>query len=238
MKKSIIILSTLFFILSAGVAQKPFAIKKWKGRYPSMKNDYPLTFVCFKGWLPPVPHFFARLYPSHYYYYLNSFPVSDGTVYTDVTVKHALRTFFKNIDKKALKESMEQVSGIKLNQEDQHTIESFLKNSRVVVLDDVFDVGASFAKARAALDRLGANQLNADMINVFERELNHLMKSYVMLNLMDAKQGHKLKSMEEIRSSLKKLTGSIHYCAQKINYYQSMQSQSVYHLSFLGNSRF
>ena len=238
MKKLIIVLSILFLLMSPGIAQTPFAIKKWKGRYPSMKNDYPLTFVCFKGWLPPVPHFFVRLYPSHYYYYLNSIPVSDASVYTDVTIKHVLKTVFKNIDKNALKESMEQVSGIKLNQVDQHDIESFLQDSRGVVLEDVFHVGASFSKARVALDRMGAKYLNTDVIKTYERELNRLMESYVMLNLMDAEQGDKVREMQEIRISLKKLTGSIHYCSQKMDYHQTFLEQSVYHLSFLGNSSF
>lgn len=235
MKKLIIMLTILLSLVWMAEAQKPFAIKKWKGRYPRMKNDYPFTFVCFKGWLPPIPHLFIRLYPSHYYYYIGALPVSDAIGYKDLMIKHTIRNVFKNIDKKALKKSMEQVGGIHFNQAGQESIEAFLRESRLVVLEDIYDVNQDFIRAREALDSIREFKEWGDVTSLFERELNQHMESFLMISLMDAKQGDKLSAMKEIKTALKELTGTIHYSAQKIGFYQTMQRRNISHLAFLGN---
>ena len=51
-------------------------IKPWHGYYPEMGGDYPLSFVSFKGWLFPRPHFFVRYWPTHYYMEVGALPVS------------------------------------------------------------------------------------------------------------------------------------------------------------------
>ena len=234
MKHLLIILAFLGFAFFNSGAQKPFAVKKWKDRYPKMKNDYPLTFVSFKGWLPPVPHFFVRIYPSHYYYYLYSYPTYDTKGYLDMALDGTLKTIFKNIDKKALKKSMEAVSGVKINQSEREEIGRFLRESRLTVLHDVYDVTGSFMRAGYALERLKGTGANKRIVHLFERELNGHLESFLMVNLMDAQQGDKIQAMAEIKAQLKSLAGVIDYSAQKIDYHQKWSGKAPSNLTFLG----
>ncbi len=118
-----LLLSILLVSFLTAAAGQAFEIKKWKGTYPSMNDSYPVTFLAFKGWLPPVPHFFVRIWPSHYYFEVGALPVSDATSYMSMTRQSFLRIASKLIDKKQIRRSMEAVTGIKENTQTQKLIE-------------------------------------------------------------------------------------------------------------------
>jgi hypothetical protein len=96
-KAMITLVILIFFAFTSTWGQSAFDIKKWKGRYPRMNNDYPMAFV---SW--PTLHFFVRIYPLHYYYYLNPIPVYDTKSYLETDLYDGLKLMLKNIDRNAL----------------------------------------------------------------------------------------------------------------------------------------
>lgn len=234
-----IIKTLVFFLLlmatSTTQGQSAFAVKKWKGRYPSMNNDYPLSFVSWKGWLPPVPHFFVRLYPSHYYYYLNSIPAMDTKGYVDMTLYDALKMVLKTIDKNALQKSMQEVSGIQLNQLQHQEIEAFLRNSRLSTVPDIYQSADNVQQCLQALDYLKSKEVPNTVIENFESALNQELEAYLMIGQMDAEQGDKLKALASLNQNLRQLAGTITYTAQKVAYFQSWNNETSTSLRFLGH---
>ncbi len=219
---------------SAALGQGAFAIKKWKGRYPRMNNDYPLSFMCWKGWLPPVPHFFVRLYPSHYYYYLTSWPVMDPKSYVDMGLYGGLKMVLKNIDKDALYRSLQAIEGTQQDQTAHEEIASFLRQSRLVSLPDIYMTGLYFDKAIQALDDLKQQDAPQAIQMNFEQDIRHYLEELLLINQLDAKQGDKLQAMDELNRNVRQLTGTIHYTAQKIRACQYINEDWPSNLSFLG----
>ncbi|WP_430811065.1 MULTISPECIES: hypothetical protein [unclassified Carboxylicivirga] len=235
--RNIITLLILLLVICASLteAQSAFAIKKWKGRYPRMNNDYPVSFVCWKGWLPPVPHFFVRIYPTHYYYYLNSLPVYDAKSYLNMGLYDGLKLVLKNIDKEALQKSMEEVSGIQVNQLIHQGIEDVLRQSRLTALPDIYQTSAVFYEAIQALDGLKQANVSEDITEGFERDIQNYLEELLLINQLDAEQGGKVQAMADINQSLRQLTGTIHYTAHKIASYQQQSQPWTSSLSFLGS---
>jgi len=223
------------FVACASSAQSAFAVKKWKGRYPRMNNDYPLGFVCWKGWLPPVSHFFVRIYPSHYYYYLNSLPVYNTKSYVNMGLYNGLKLVFKNIDEKALQKSMEEISGIKVNQVQHEVIEDFLRQSRLMELPDLYYTSLHFYKALQALDYLKNQDIPQGICQGFEDDIRRCLNELLMINELDAQQGDKLKAMASLNQEVRQLTGIIHYTSNKITRYQHLNKDQTTHLAFLGS---
>jgi tetratricopeptide (TPR) repeat protein len=199
-----------------------------------MNNDYPLAFVSWKGWLPPVPHFFVRIYPSHYYYYLNSLPVYDTKSYLDMGLKDGLKLVFKNIDRNALRRSMEAITGIKLNKAAQEAIEHFLRQSRLSNLGDVYQTSDLFYRAIQALNQLRQLNVTNEICQAFENDIRNYLEELILINRLDADQGDKLKAMAEINRAVQKLTGTIYYTSHKIRSYQQQSQTAAPNLSFLG----
>jgi hypothetical protein len=241
MKHKIIIAFTLplliFFACASTTAtgQSAFGIKKWKGRYPRMNNDYPLAFVSWKGWLPPVPHFFIRIYPSHYYYYLNSLPVYDAKSYLETGLYDGLKLVLKNIDRNALRQSMEAVSGIQLNQEARQAIEDFLRQSRLSPLRDIYQTSDHFYQAIQALNQLMQQGVPNEINRQFENDIRHYLEELILINQLDAKQGDKLNAMAKLNQAVRQLTGTIHYTSHKIRSYRQQSQEATSHLGFLGS---
>ncbi|MBK3518258.1 hypothetical protein JIV24_13015 [Carboxylicivirga sp. N1Y132] len=231
---TIFIMLLSLLTIEASQAQSAFAVKKWKGRYPRMNNDYPFTFVSWKGWLPPVPHFFVRLYPSHYYYYVNSLPVVDSKSYVNMTFQSVLKLVLKNIDKKALLTNMQEISGIQNNQWQHEAIESFLRDSRLRSLLDIYNTPQSLQNCMTALADLNTEEVPKDIIQQLEWSMEQQVETYLMINKLDAEQGEKLKALGQVNHEIKQLTGTIRYTAQKIEYFQKWNQEIRHSLSFLG----
>ncbi|WP_439185419.1 hypothetical protein [Carboxylicivirga taeanensis] len=235
MKNKVLSLLIVFLLMtSTAMGQDAFAIKKWKGRYPRMNNDYPLAFVSWKGWLPPVPHFFVRLYPSHYYYYLTSLPVMDAKGYVDMGLYNGLKMVLKNIDKDALYQNLQAIEGTHLNQTAHEEIAAFLRQSRLVSIPDIYQTSLCFDKAIQALDDLKQQDVPSAIHAGFEQDIRHYLEELLMINQLDAKQGDKLQAMAELNRSVRQLTGTIHYTIQKIRVCQHTNEEWPSNLSFLG----
>ena len=235
MKRFVLTFTIILLTFISSQAQSAFAVKKWKGRYPRMNNDYPLSFVCWKGWLPPVPHFFVRIYPTHYYYYLNSLPVYDTKSYVNMGLYDGLKMVLKNIDKNALQNSLEEISGIKLNQTQHEGIEDFLRQSRLTELPDIYNISLNFYEALQALNLLKAQNIPNGISQTFEEDIRRYLDELLMINQLDAKQGDKLKAMTALNQEVRQLTGIIHYTAHKVYSYQQLNNEQAFHLAFLGS---
>ena len=235
MKRFVLTFTIILLTFISSQAQSAFAVKKWKGPYPRMNSDYPLSFVCWKGWLPPVPHFFVRIYPTHYYYYLNSLPVYDTKSYVNMGLYDGLKMVLKNIDKNALQNSLEEISGIKLNQTQHEGIEDFLRQSRLTELPDIYNISLNFYEALQALNLLKAQNIPNGISQTFEEDIRRYLDELLMINQLDAKQGDKLKAMTALNQEVRQLTGIIHYTAHKVNSYQQLNNEQAFHLAFLGS---
>jgi len=233
MKKSFLLLILIILPMIRTVAQDAFAVKKWNGRYPTMNNDYPLSFVCWKGWLPPVPHFFVRIYPSHYYYYLNSIPAYDTKGYVDMGLYQGLKLIIKELDSKTISRTLEEITGIQTNQLGQAAIERVLRDSRLVKLPDVLDNQYAYLKALDAFDYLNNPTAPGWLSKIFEEEIQLKAEALQMIYQMDCSQGDKLKAGEDINRELRQLRGTMLYAAQKIRYWQQMNQMKENHLGFL-----
>ncbi|MCU4176973.1 hypothetical protein [Carboxylicivirga sp. N1Y90] len=233
MKRLFIVLTCISLLSIEVYSQSVFDTKKWKGRYPTMNNDYPLSFVCWKGWLPPVAHSFVRLYPSHYYYYANSEPVYDVKGYLHMGVNDAIKLILKSLDKKTLGKCLDAVGGIMLNQEAHEIIEGFLRDSRLMNIPDVYGLTQNFQLNLQALDYLKQQNVPSEITEIFENAIRQQMEAYLMINHLDAEQADKIKAMGEVQQELKNLLGSITYSTQKFSYYQ-MLNQSGNNLDFMG----
>lgn len=221
--------------VSTSIAQSAFAIKKWSGRYPRMNNDYPLAFVSWKGWLPPVPHFFVRLYPSHYYYYLNGIPAYDVKSYVDMGLYNGLKLVLKNIDEAALKASMEAISDIQQNQLAHENIEDYLRQSRLTPLTDVYQTSKLFAQVIQALEQLKQQNGPTAIHEGFERDIRYYLEELLLIKQLDASQGDKLKAMSDLNQGVRQLIGTIHYTQSKLRSYRQQNTDWMAGLSFLGS---
>ncbi|MBS2210710.1 hypothetical protein KEM09_04815 [Carboxylicivirga mesophila] len=235
MRNKVLPLLIVFLLISsAAMGQGAFAIKKWKGRYPRMNNDYPLAFVSWKGWLPPVPHFFVRLYPSHYYYYLTSLPVIDAKSYLDMGLYGGLKMVLKNIDKDALYQSLQAIEGTQLNQMAHEEIAAFMRQSRLVSMPDIYQTSLCFDKAIQALHDLKQQDAPSAIHAGFEQDIRHYLEELLMINQLDARQGDKLQAMAELNRNVQQLTGTIHYTTHKIRACQHCNEEWPSNLGFLG----
>jgi hypothetical protein len=227
---------TIILLLSMPITTTSQAvdIKKWKGTYPRMNDSYPLTFLAFKGWLPPVPHFFVRVWPTHYYFEVGALPVSDGSGYAATTRQGFLRIASKLIDQKQMGRSMDAVTGIKENTLGQKFIEQKIFDARQDELPDIYDVASGFVVLHRRLDELSALQGPEEITALFRKEANELMSSFLMINLMETDHGSKVEAFSRIRQSLGQLLGLCDYTGQKLSYYKYYDDSPSPSLSFLG----
>lgn len=140
-------------ILSGGMANaQAVAIKKWKGRYPRMKNSYPHAFISFKGWLPPVPHLFVKTPLTHYYVKVKSVPATDSGEMTGKTKTGLLRIFSKLMERSQFKGRYKETGLIKLMNEFQKQIDQKRFDSRRDQLEDLYGLTATFLELYQSLD--------------------------------------------------------------------------------------
>ncbi len=233
MKKIMFLLILIILSIFPTKAQDVFAVKKWSGRYPTMNNDYPISFVCWKGWLPPIPHFFIRIYPSHYYYYLNSVPVYDTKGYVDIGLYQGLKLVIKEIDRNTISKTLEEITGTQFNKLGMEAIESLLRNSRLVNLPDIMGNKNTLLNTQNALGYLNDPLIPGWVNQLFEREIELKEDALALIKRMDCSQGDKLRAEEAINHELRELNGTLLYAAQKIRYWQSKNQMKETYLDFL-----
>ena len=231
MKFFFILLILLVFTGVQIEAQDAFAVKKWSGRYPTLNNDYPFTFVCWKGWLPPVPHFFVRLYPSHYYYYLNSVPVYDVKSYAEEGIYQVLKLVLKELDRSTIEKTLNKIEGIQLNQSGQEAIETFLRDSRLREIPDLYANQDALLNSQISMETDA--DLPKELMDVFIKEIQRSQEDYSMINKMDCLQEDKIRANTTVNNALRELNGTILYTIQKVQYWQYYRRMRETHLDFL-----
>ena len=151
-------------------------IKPWKGTYPEMDEQYPLSFISFKGgFLIPTPHYFIRLYPTHYYLKVGALPVSDAAGYSGIAKAGFLRIAERLIERNQMKQRHEETDRIKLNTELSKQIEQKLFNSRKESLSDIYKLTEKFVSLYKKLDRLSSLENGGKVKNILHNDADQLV---------------------------------------------------------------
>jgi hypothetical protein len=224
---SLLAIVFLFVLLPGTSNCQVVAIKKWNGTYPEMNEKYPLTFIAFKGILPPLPHVFIRMWPSHYYYEVISIPVTDAPEITGQVKTGLLRIAAKMLERKQMKGRRDETVLIKDNADFQKQIEERLFNSRTEQLEDLYQLAQGFIRLYKKVDRLGHLPNSIEVRKIFEKESDQLLLRFLMVNLFNSEHGDKLEAFSEINTSLNKLMGEVDYTFGKIHFFSNYNEESI-----------
>ncbi|WP_372755241.1 hypothetical protein [Labilibaculum sp.] len=237
MKKSIVIhiLSILFFLFSqvGMLSGQAVAIKKWKGRYPEMNEDYPASFIAFKGWLPPVPHLFVKTPYTHYYWKVKSLPVTDSEEITGKLKTGLMRLSAKLMERSLFKGRYQETGEIKILNAGQKQIDQILFDSRFDHLEDIYGLSETFLALYENLDRLNDLEKGSELKKLLETEANEMLEQFLMVNFLEAEQGEKLQAFTDLKSSLFKLSGELDYTYSKLKFFHSFAHQHASSYVFL-----
>ena len=208
-------------------------IKPWHGYYPEMDGDYPLSFVSFKGWLFPRPHFFVRYWPSHYYMEVGALPVSDSEGYADVTRINLMKLIEKLFEKIQMKQRQEATEGTRDNTQGQKEIEQELFDSRSDELPDIYKLAATFIKLYQSLNRLDKLDNCSWLKNMLEKDADGLLVRFISVNLLQTDHGQKLEAFAEIYRELNRQIGDADYTYRKVHYFQYYAQEAGRSYTFL-----
>ena len=194
-------------------------IKSWGGIYPDMNGSYPLSFIAFQGFLPPVPHLFVRSWPTYYY-----FEVGPGAVTDAENLAGSIKTGFLRIVERLLEQSqIEQRSNettqIRDNTLQKKDIELKLFNARSDSLPDLYCIADQFIRLDHSISVLGKQQNTAGIAGICHREADDLLVRFLMVNLLQTDHGKKLEAFAEIRSELTRQLGETEYVNRKVYHY-------------------
>ncbi|WP_101311198.1 hypothetical protein [Labilibaculum manganireducens] len=233
--KLISILCLTFLLLqSAGMANaQAVAIKKWKGRYPRMNNNYPQSFIAFRGWLPPKPHLFIKTPLTHYYWKVKSMPVTDSGEVLGKTKTGLLRIFSKLMERTQFKGRYEETEMISLMTESQKQIGRKLSDSRKDQLADIYGLTASFLELYQRLDDFKQVDQGKEVKKILQKETDELVQQFLMVNLLATDHGEKFKAFSKIERSLILLSGEVDYSHNKMNFFNSYGKYHNNHYAFL-----
>lgn len=217
-------------MMSSGQA---VAIKKWKGRYPQMKNKYPLSFIAFKGWLPPVPHLFVKTPFTHYYVKIASAPTTDGN-----EIKGKIKTGFQRIALKMMERSQfkgryQETAIIHIMNGLQKQIDQKIFDSRSEHLEDIYEISDWFIALYQKLDEFSHLEKGSKVKNLLQKEVNARLEDFLLVNFLDAKQGEKFQAFSNLKDELDKLSGEIDYSYDKLRYFNLFQQKQTTSYAFL-----
>ncbi|PXY01842.1 hypothetical protein DF185_04115 [Marinifilum breve] len=229
----IAIISVFLLFQSSGVMAQAIAIKKWKGRYPRMNNNYPQSFIAFRGWLPPKPHLFVRISPTHYYWKVKSIPVTDSKETTGKIKTGLLRIFSKLMERSQFKGRHQETGLIKLMNEFQKQIDQKLFDSRKDQLADIYGLTEAFLKLYDRMDEFKQIKHGAKIRKILKKEANELLERFLMINLLETDHGEKFQAFMEIRTRLIQLFGEVDYSINKMHYFQHFGTYQNTHYAFL-----
>ena len=237
MKKSIVIhflfILFLFFQQVGMLSGQVVAIKKWKGRYPQMKNKYPHSFIAFKGWLPPVPHLFVKTPFTHYYWKVKSLPVTDSEEITGKIKTGLMRLGAKLMERHQFKGRYRETGEIKILNAWKKQIDKKVFDSRFDHLEDIYDLTESFIALYENLDRLNHLEKGREIKKKLKKEANEILEQFLMVNFLEAEQGEKLQAFTALKSTLHKLNGELDYTYDKLKFFHSFSNQHSNSYAFL-----
>jgi len=229
----IAIISVLLLFQSSGVMAQAIAIKKWKGRYPRMNNNYPQSFIAFRGWLPPKPHLFVRISPTHYYWKVKSIPVTDSKETTGKIKTGLLRIFSKLMERSQFKGRHQETALIKLMNEFQKQIDEKLFDSRKDQLADIYGLTEAFLELYNRMDEFKQIKHGGKVRRILKKEANELLEQFLMINLLETDHGQKFQAFSHIRTRLIHLFGEVDYSINKMHYFQHFGTYQNTHYAFL-----
>jgi len=210
-----------------------FAVKRWRGTYPQMNGSYPLTFVAFKGFLNPVPHFFIRTWPTHYYFQVGAVPVTDAPNLAGSIKTGFLRIAEKILERSQMQQRADETDRIRENNLQQMDIELKLFNSRSDYLPDVYGIAELFIRLYQSISNL-EKQANAGAVaQISRREADERVVRFIMVNLLQTDHGKKLEAFAEIRDELTRQIGETDYVNQKVNHFNFYSEEAVNSYAFL-----
>lgn len=236
MKKMIVMILFLPLFLLVQTEEtkaQAVAIKKWKGRYPRMNNNYPQAFISFKGWLPSVPHLFVRVSPTHYYWKVKSIPVTDAKEVSGKVQTGLQRILARMMEKSHFKGRQKETGMIKLLNEFQKQIDQTLFDSRKDQLADIYGLTEAFLQIYDRIDDFKASHGGGKIKKNMKREVNELLEQFLLINLLESDHGKKFQAFTDIRTELIQFFGEVDYSISKVNYYQSFGKQESRSYAFL-----
>ncbi|MCK5633272.1 hypothetical protein KAH94_05950, partial [bacterium] len=138
-----------------------------------------------------------------------------------------LRIAAKLLERHQMKGRSSETGEIKINTGLQKEIEQKLFDSRSDELSDIYRLADGFVRLYKKLDRI--NQLeNATVIKqIFKKEVDELLMRFLMVNLLKADHGEKMKAFSEIRSVMNHLEGELDYTHGKIHFFNTVQENAM-----------
>ena len=226
--KSIAIAVLILLTFSVGKVNGQLVdVKKWTGTYPDMEGSYPLSFIAFKGNLIPIPHLFIRTWPTHYYIEVISLPVTDATEIAGSTKTGFLRIAAKLLERHQMKGIFSETGEIKINTGLQKEIEQKLFDSRSDELSDIYRLADGFVRLYKKLGRINQLENTKGVKQIFKKEVDELLMRFLMVNLLKADHGEKMKAFSEIRTVMNNLEGELDYTHGKIHFFNAAQENAL-----------
>lgn len=219
LKMILIMMAIVVMIFSGKTCGQTFAVKGWSGSYPQMNENYPLTFMAFKGFLIPMPHFFIRTWPTHYYFEVGAMPVADTPNLTEDIKTGLLRIVEKILERSQLQQRSDETAQIKQNALGQKNIELKLFNSRSEYLRDIYGISSLFIHLDQSISNLGKQANTGAIVKICQKEADQLMVRFLMINLLQTDHGKKLEAFAQIRDELYAQIGETDYSNQKVCHY-------------------
>lgn len=226
----------IIFILLGSVMTingQAVAIKKWKGRYPQMNKKYPMSFIAFKGWLPPVPHLFVKTPFTHYYWKVKSVPVTDSKEITGKIKTGLMRLAAKLMERSQFKGRYQETGWIKMMNAFQKQIDQKLYDSRFDQLEDLYGLTESFIVLYEKLEDLEKLEKGGKVKKLLKPEANQMLEQFLMVNFLESQQGEKLQAFTALKISVHKFNGELDYTYNKLKYYNSFSKQHMGAYAFL-----
>ena len=208
-------------------------VKPWHGYYPEMNESYPLSFVAFKGWLIPRPHFFVRTWPTHYYVELGALPVSDAEAFAGETKTGLLRIAARLLEQSEMKSRSEETSGIKSNKELEQAIEERLFRARSDELPDIYGLAGRFVQLYDKIRQLDQLKQMGPIRKIVQKEADDLLLRFLMVNLLQTDHGEKLEAFAIIHAELTKLSGETDYTYRKVSHFNFYRNDQFSGYAFL-----
>ena len=219
LKMTLTMMVIFAIIFSGKTSAQAFAIKGWSGTYPQMNDSYPLTFMAFKGFLIPIPHFFIRTWPTHYYFEVGALPVTDAPNLAGDIKTGFLRLVEKILERSQLQQRSDETAQIKGNELGQKNIELKIFNSRSENLRDIYGISSLFIQLDQSISNLGKQANVSAIVKICQRDADQLMIRFLMVNLLQTDHGKKLEAFAQIRDELCSQIGETDYTNQKVYHY-------------------
>ncbi len=206
-----------------------FEIKSWGGVYPEMNGSYPLSFIAFQGFLPPVPHLFVRSWPTYYYFEVGPAAVTDAENLAGSIKTGFLRIVERLLEQSQIEQRSDETTQIRDNTFQKKVIELKLFNARSDSLPDLYCIADQFIRLNKSISILGKQQNTAVIVGICHREADDLLVRFLMVNLLQTDHGKKLEAFAQIRSELTRQLGETDYVNRKVyhfNFYKQTSNNS------------